>query len=183
MAPSIGRLMSRRVLGVALAFRQALPRKAMRSPLLALALMVVFAGTVLATGAINFHSTILSRGTLSEPVHFNTGAVKFQTKGSVDFVTVTVTIDAPGSSGWHAHPGVVLVTVASGSVVQYDEHCSATTHTALSASSSFVESGDDPGVVRNESTSIPAIVYVTYIVPTGTTALRINKDNPSCPQN
>ncbi len=192
MAPSNGRLMSRRVPGVALAFRHALPRKATRSPLLALVLIVVFAGTVLATGASNFHPTTLSRGTLSEPVQFNTGAVKFQTKGSVDFVTVTVTFGLPGcsetstcagSSGWHAHPGVVLVTVASGSVVQYDEHCSATTHTALSASSAFVESGDDAGLVRNESATIPVIVYVTYVVPTGTTALRIDKANPGCPQN
>ena len=156
--------------------------KAVRSPLLALALIVVFAGTVLATGASGFHPSILSRGTLSEPVHFNTGEVKFQTKGSVDFVTATVNFDAPGSSGWHAHPGVVLVTVASGSLVVYDDHCSATVHAAGSA---FTESGDDAGLVRNESTTTPAVVYVTYLVPAGTpnSGLRIDKDNPGCPQS
>jgi len=104
-------------------------RKAIRSPLLALALIVVFAGTVLATFPVpagSFHLTILSRGTLSEPVHFNTGAVKFQTKGSVDVATATVTLDPLSSSGWHEHPGVVLVTVKSGTVTFYDETCSAT---------------------------------------------------------
>ena len=51
-------------------------RRAIRSPLLALALIVVFAGTVLATGALNFGPpTTLSRGTVSETVHFNTGAI------------------------------------------------------------------------------------------------------------
>ncbi len=155
-------------------------RKAIRSPLLAMALIVVFAGTVLATAASGFHPTLLSRGTLSESVHYNTGAVKFQTKGSVDFVTQAITFDAPSSSGWHAHPGVVLVTIASGSLVRYDEHCSATVYAAGSA---FAESGHDAGLVRNESTTTPAVVYVTFLVPAGTTALRIDKDNPGCPQN
>ena len=166
--------------------------KALRSPLLALALIVVFAGTALATlASSNFVPTPLSRGTLSGPVHFNTGAVKFQTKESVDFVTATVTIGLPhcsastsptcaGSSGWHAHPGVVLVTVKSGSVVDYQADCSATVYAAGSA---FVESGDGAGLVRNETTTTPAVVYVTYIVPAGTTVLRIDKLNPGCPQN
>ncbi len=157
-------------------------RKAIRSPLLALALIVVFAGTVLATDSRGFQSSVLSRGTLSEPVHFNTGAVKFQTKGSVVFVTATATFAAPGSSGWHAHPGVVLVTVVSGSLVEYAADCSSTTYGAGSA---FTESGNNAGLVRNESTTTPAVVNITFIVPTGTpnSGLRIGKDNPGCPQN
>ena len=158
-------------------------RTVVHSPLLALALVVVFAGTVLATTSSGFHSTTLARGTLSESVRFNTGEVKFQTKDPVDFVTVAVTIDPLGSSGWHAHPGVLLVTVASGSETFYDEHCSATVHTAGTASASFVESGDEPFLAHNESTTTPVVVYVTYIVPAGTTALRIDKANPGCPQN
>ncbi len=156
-------------------------RRAIRSPLLALALIVVFAGTVLATAAsTGFHLTLLSRGTLSEPVHFNTGAVKFQTKGSVDVATATVTLDPLSSSGWHEHPGVVLVTVKSGTVTFYDETCSATIH---AAGTSFVEAaGDGPGLGRNESATDTAVIYVTYIVPTGS-ALRIDKPNPGCPQD
>ena len=153
---------------------------AIRSPLLALTLIAMFAGTALATQASGFHASVLTRGTLSEPVQFNTGAVKFQTKDPVDFVTATVTIDVGGSSGWHSHPGVVLVTVASGAVTFYDEHCNGVVH---ASGTSFVESGDEPGLARNESTSTPAVVYVTYLVPAGTTALRIDKDNPGCPQS
>ena len=157
-------------------------RKAIRSPLLALALVLVFAGTVLATASTGFHPTILARGTLDESVHYNTGAVKFQTKGSVAFVNVTVTIDPLGNSGWHSHPGVVLVTVASGSLVVYDQNCVGTVHTAGTASSAFTESGDEPGIVRNESTTTPEVSMVTYIVPAGTpnTGLRIDKPAPSC---
>ena len=155
-------------------------RKAIRSPLLAVALVVVFAGTVLATSASGFHPTILGRATLGDSVHYNTGEVKFQTKDPVDFVTATVTIDPLGSSGWHSHPGVVLVSVVSGSLVVYDAHCAATVYAAGSA---FTESGNEPGLVRNESATTPEVSYVTYLVPAGTTALRIDQANPGCPQN
>ena len=155
-------------------------RTAIRSPLLAFALIVVFAGTALATDARGFNPAPPSRGTLSESVHYNTGAVKFQTKGAVDFVTTTITFDALGSSGWHAHPGVVLVTVKSGTLVRYDEHCS---RSVVPTGSAFTESGDHAGLVRNESTNTPAVVYVTFLVKAGTTALRIDKGNPGCPQD
>ena len=154
-------------------------RKALRSPMLAVGLVIVFAGTALATAASGLTPTTLSRGTVAEEVHFNTGEVKFQTKADVDLVTQTITFAAGSTSGWHAHPGVVLVTIASGSLVRYDGNCSATTYTAGSAHSAFVESGDHSGLVRNETTS-SAVVYVTYIVPKGTTALRINKADPNC---
>lgn len=154
-------------------------RNALRSPLLAVALVIVFAGTALATAASGLSATLLSRGTVAENVHFNTGEIKFQTKDDVDLVTQTITFAAGSTSGWHAHPGVVLVTVASGSLVRYDGNCSATTYTAGSARSAFVESGGHSGLVRNETASA-AVVYVTYVVPKGTTALRIDKANPNC---
>jgi hypothetical protein len=74
------------------------------------------------------------------------------------------------------------VTVASGSLVVYDEHCLGTVHTALTASSAFTESGDEPGFVRNESTTTPEVSNVTYIVPAGTpnSGLRIDRVAPAC---
>jgi quercetin dioxygenase-like cupin family protein len=156
-------------------------RKAIYIPLLALALVIVLAGTVLATPANSgFHGTPLARGTVSESVHFNTGAVKFQTKGPVLIATNTVTLDPQGSSGWHFHPGVTLVSVASGSVVRYDAHC---TPTVFATGSAFVESGNHPLLVRNESETTPAVNIVTFLVPAGTTnaGLRIDSPNPGCP--
>lgn len=40
--------------------------------------------------------------------------VKFQTKAPVDLVMQTITFGAPSTSGWHSHPGVVLVVVPAG---------------------------------------------------------------------
>ena len=52
--------------------------------------------------------------------------VKLQTKQSIDFVTHQIVLGAGGSTGWHSHPGPVLVTVKSGSlrlVYADDETC------------------------------------------------------------
>jgi len=156
-------------------------RRAVRSPMLAIALVVVFAGTALATSGLGFHGTILARGTASEIVQFNTGEIKFQTKAAIAIVTATVNLDAHATSGWHSHPGVVLVTVTSGTVTFYDAQCVATVH---ATGTSFIESGDGPGLARNESDAA-ATIYVTYIVPAGTPnpGLRIDQANPGCPQS
>jgi quercetin dioxygenase-like cupin family protein len=153
-----------------------------RGPLLAGALTVVFAGTVLATPANLFVGTLTSRATLGGDIHFNTGAVKFQTKGAVDFITATVNIAAGGSSGWHSHPGVVLVSVTTGSITLYDANCVGTVYPAGSA---FVESGDAQGLVRNENATVAASVMATYLVEAGTpnSALRVDAANPGCPQS
>jgi len=156
-------------------------RRATRGPILATAFVLVFAGTALATVASGFHPTILARGTTAAAIQTNMGVIKFQTKGAIDIVTATVTLDPHASSGWHSHPGVVLVTVVSGTITFYDDQCAATTHVA---GSSFVESGGDTGLAHNEGDTA-AIIYVTYLVPTGTpnSGLRIDQANPGCPQS
>ena len=155
-------------------------RKAIRSPLLVLAFTVAFAGTALGAHSSGFRPTPLARGTLNEPVHYNAGEVKFQTKDPVDFVHVTLTVDPLGTSRWHTHPGVVLITVKSGTLTRYYADCS---FDVYSAGSSFTEGGDHAGLVRNESTTEPAVTYITYVVPAGTTALATDKPNPGCPQD
>jgi quercetin dioxygenase-like cupin family protein len=157
-------------------------RTIIRGPLLAIVLVTAFAGTVLATPASNFVGTLTSRATLAESIHFNTGAIKLQTKEAIDFVTASVAIAAGGSSGWHSHPGIVLVSVVSGSLTVYDAACVGTVY---AAGSSFVESGDAPGLVRNESATVAASVLATYLVPQGTpnSALRVDAANPGCAQS
>lgn len=152
----------------------------MRGASLATILLAVFAGSVLATDASGFHGTALARGTTAGAVQFNVGDIKFQTKAAVDIAHATVTIDPLGSSGWHSHPGVVLVTVKTGTVTFYEADCSYVVH---GADTSFVESNGDTGLARNESTTTAAVVYVTYIVPAGAPSLRIDQPNPGCPQS
>ena len=145
---------------------------------LSVALGIVFAGTVLATPGSGLTPSTPFRGALGASIHVNIGDVKFQTKGAVDLVDRTITFAAGATSGWHSHPGIVLVVVASGSLVRYHADCSSE---IISTGQGFVESGDDPGLVRNEGT-VEAITYVTFIAPAGTAIadLRINQGNPGC---
>lgn len=152
-------------------------RHPMRSLLMTGALVVVFAGTAVATPGSGASGTFLSRATLTERVHFNTGDVKFQTKEPVDFVTQTITFGAGSTSGWHSHPGVVLVSVTSGELTHYASDCSSET---VSAGEAFVESGDHASLVNSVD---GAVVHVTYVVPDGTPNidLRADRPNPGCP--
>lgn len=151
-----------------------------RSASLAIVLLAVVVGTVFATAASGFHGTALARGTIAGAVQINDGIIKFQTKAAVDIAHYTVTIDALGSSGWHSHPGIVLVTVLSGTVTFYQSDCS---FAANGPGMSFVEANGATGLARNESATTPAVVYVTYIVPAGAPALRIDQPNPGCAQS
>lgn len=161
--------------------------KAIRTTLLALALSGVLAGTALATGAVGFTSQLLAQGTTAGSVNFRTHShghprqkIEFRTKGAVIFRTAQNTIVPGGSSGWHSHPGIVLVTVKAGTVTFYDEDCSSNVYPT---GASFVErEGDGPGLARNEGT-VEAVVVATFIEFPGTTAFRVDEANPGCPQS
>ena len=151
------------------------------SPLLAVGIIATAAGPTLATASTGFTPTPVGRGTDATPTNISIGGIEFESD-SVDFITSTIHQDAPASSGWHTHPGLVLVTVLSGSVVMYDATCAAT---VIPAGTSFIESGDSPGLIRNESTTVPVDVVATYIVPSGTPAdaLRVDAANPGCTES
>ena len=121
-------------------------------------------------------STILApRSTLSESVKVNEDGIKFQTKDPTDLVAQQVTF-APGAhSGWHHHPGVILVLVKSGTVTVHDENCQAKSY---SAGQAFIEGGSEPMMVSNEGPET-AIDVATQVAPAGS-PFRIEDDPPSC---
>ncbi len=63
-------------------------------------------------------------------------------------------------------------------MIRYGTGCSSQT---FSAGQSFYETGASTFIVKNPSTTDPAVVNVTFVVPGGTptTALRIDKAQPS----
>ena len=161
--------------------------KVIRITLLALALSGVLVGTALATGAVGFTSQLLAQGTTTGSVNFKLHSdghpkqkIEFVTKGAVIFRTAQNTIVPGGSSGWHSHPGIVLVTVKVGTVTFYSADCS---FNVYPAGTSFVErEGDGPGLALNKGT-IDAIVVATFIDFPGTTVFRVGEDNPGCPES
>jgi quercetin dioxygenase-like cupin family protein len=108
--------------------------------------------------------TPLSRGTLGEVEAENDGITVQSGAGSADIVTVKVVIKPGGSTGWHHHPGVTLVSVASGTATEYRADCE---KTVLKAGEGFFEGTDEPHVVRNEG-NVDAVLYPTFLIPTET---------------
>ena len=80
-----------------------------------------------------------------EPSHLNSDRVKFQTKDATD-VRIQRLVFAPGAvSGWHHHPGMVLLSVESGAVTFTHSDCSSKTYgPGLPNGAVFAEGGDDP---------------------------------------
>lgn len=117
------------------------------------------------------------RGTLPNDIRAKADGVKFQTSGAIDVVVQTLTVGPGGYSGWHTHPGVVLVVVESG-LVTLQVGCSINTY---SAGQSFYETGLTPVMARN-MTAHDYVLRVTYVVPKGAAVRRdvLAIDAPQC---
>ena len=94
--------------------------------------------------------------------------------GSADVVTLKVVINPGGSTGWHHHPGVTLVSVASGTATEYRADCE---KTVLKAGDGFFEGTDEPHVVRNEG-NVDAVLYPTFLIPTETSPEKLTIAHP-----
>jgi quercetin dioxygenase-like cupin family protein len=127
----------------------------------------------LATPPRGLIATLFARGTLTTPVRADADGIVLRTDHTTDHAVQEIVQAPGGSSGWHRHPGVVLITVKSGTFAVYDSHCRRET---LTAGQSFWQSGTEVDLVRNE-TAHNAVLIVTYIVPTGA-PLRIDTPNP-----
>jgi quercetin dioxygenase-like cupin family protein len=102
--------------------------------------------------------------------------ISLRTEDDADVVVQSLVFEPGGHSGWHRHPGVVVVAVKSGTLRHYNSRCrNDATYTAGEA---FVEYGRRKGLVRNEGT-VPAEVAVTYLVPKGR-EVRIDRSSPGC---
>jgi hypothetical protein len=155
-------------------------RRTQKAVLGAVILLPVLAGIALATPGIGIIAApVHARGTAEElNVHSKAG-VKLQTKSSVDFVTQQITIGPGGSTGWHSHPGPVLVTVKSGAltlVYADDPTCEGR---PFAAGQSFVDRGDETvhNAFNRGATNLE--FWATYLVPgePGTPA-RIDEADP-----
>jgi len=128
---------------------------------------VVVAGTcaavALASVGVGFTPTNLVTANIPGTIRVNADGIKFRTKGPMDVRVQRIDIAPGGLSGWHHHPGMVIVSVASGDVTFTNSDCSATTYgPGLPAGSAFVENGSDPG----QASSVGgATIYATFIAP------------------
>ena len=150
--------------------------------------MVALAGQSQATPGAGATGSPLIRGTFTEDV-----SVKFSlspgqrtiisnAKDASQVASQTITLGAGGHTGWHSHPGPVVVTVVSGTLTFYDGEgpCLGRTYPAGTA---FV----DPGmghvhIARNEGSGSVEISAVYFGLPPGVGTQRIDAPAPgNCP--
>ncbi|GAA1850854.1 hypothetical protein ACFFOM_04390 [Microlunatus capsulatus] len=112
-------------------------------------------------------------GTLDGGTRARQDGIALRTREDATVRTFTLTYPALAESGWHQHPGVVLATVESGTVVQR-VGCRSNT---WRAGQSFTEVA--PHLVVNPSATEPAVLRITQVVPVGA-PLRENVDPPRC---
>ena len=135
------------------------------------------------TAAVDFAPTLLARGNLGT-FHIQSKAgdydAELKSHDNTDIVVVRNDVAPGGHSGWHYHPGPVLVTVTSGTITFYmgdDPSCSPHVHPA---GTTFFENGGMVGIARNEG-AVAATVVAIFFVPAGS-ATRLDAPAPgNCP--
>src|SRR5258706_8463392 len=107
-----------------------------------------------ATMGVGFISTLVARGNLGT-FHIQSKVdgydVELKSHDNTDIAVANITIAVAGSSGWHYHPGPVLVVVKTGAITFYranDPNCAGTRYPA---GTSFTEEG---GAVRNARNAV-----------------------------
>jgi hypothetical protein len=140
------------------------------------------------TTAVGFTSTLVGRGNVGtfdikckahgnddqRESHDNTGkkspgdgyCAQLKSNDNTDIAVANIVVIPGGHSGWHYHPGPVLVVVKTGTITFYmgnDPTCSPQVHPF---GTTFIENGGMVGIARNEG-AVDATVVATFFVPAG----------------
>jgi quercetin dioxygenase-like cupin family protein len=144
---------------------------------------LVFSGPAVATPPSGVSGTVWARGSFADPVD-----LKFKiTQGNEEVILApnaqqtvmqSIVIAAGGHTGWHSHPGPVVVLVKSGELTLYsadDPTCSGRT---FSAGQAFIDRGQGHVHLARNIGSVDTELWVTYFdVPPGG-AFRIDAADP-----
>jgi quercetin dioxygenase-like cupin family protein len=148
-------------------------------------LTAVLGGTAPATPSSGQVSTLLARSTVADAINLNEQLAQGQhlrihTTGPIDVADYRVELAPGGTTGWHSHPGPSFNVVAEGDVTYYTEGDTCTPH-HYPTGTTFVNQSHIVHILRNEGT-VPAVVYVTWLVPVGANPIRVDEPAPgNCP--
>jgi quercetin dioxygenase-like cupin family protein len=136
-------------------------------------------GNILASGTIGKELLVRARvklppvvgATTTENDQWNGMLI---TDGPTDFIVQDVSYAPGGYTGWHSHPGLLLVSVTEGSIEWYNSKCE---RTVYNVGDSFTEN-TRTHFVRNVG-SVNGRFMVTYVLAQGQPR-RIDQDAPAC---
>ena len=119
------------------------------------------------TAGVGFTSIPVGRGNLGT-FHVQSKAndydVELKSHDNTDISVANIVIVPGGTSGWHSHPGPVVVVVKTGALTIYradDPTCSPILHPS---GTSFIEEGGVVHIARNEG-GVDVTTVATYFVP------------------
>jgi quercetin dioxygenase-like cupin family protein len=120
------------------------------------------------------HGTTPIRGTFAAPtdikIKSTLGGTKrvMNVKDSAQVLVQVVTVDPGAQTGWHSHPGPVVVVVGAGTMTLYQADDPTCTGETYAAGQAFVDPGQgNVHIARNEGAT-DVVLYATYFdVPAG----------------
>lgn len=140
-------------------------------------------GIALGTPIVGLVSPLLAVGTHNTDTHVRGTAttsageqfsVELETEGAANMTTQLGSVAAGGHNGWHSHPGLVVITLISGSITWYDENCVPTDY---KAGDSWVE-GSKPHAYKVTGTT--AIQSVAWFIIAKGQPYRTDLSAPAC---
>jgi quercetin dioxygenase-like cupin family protein len=149
----------------------------------AAAILTLFSGPAVATPPSGVSGTVWARGSFADPVD-----LKFKiTQGNEEVILApnaqqtvmqSIVIAAGGHTGWHSHPGPVVVLVKSGELTLYSADDPTCTGRTFSAGQAFIDRGQGHVHLARNIGSVDTELWVTYFdVPPGG-AFRIDAADP-----
>ena len=140
---------------------------------------VGLAGIALGTPPVGAIGSPPVRGATDAALKVKTDLLELKTKGAIDVVQQSLTLQPGGHSGWHGHDGPVLVVVKSGAITTYDWDDPDCTPETYGAGDAFVDTGYGHDA-RNEG-AVAAEVVFTYLLPPGSPLRTELPDPGTCP--
>ena len=147
------------------------------------AMLVAAVSMTLASPASNVTPSLLARGTFDEFKVMSYpdagGLFKAEAKAPIDVVVRQHTYAPGGSTGWHAHPYPVLVTVKEGTLTFYAYGDPTCTPIVVTAGQGYVDDGRGH-IARNEGTVQAVDVSVIMAPVSGLFRTELDAPNPFC---
>lgn len=147
----------------------------------AVVMVLAFAGAAFGTPSSNVISApVLARGDFTEDVDVK---VKFARDGSIqvsnapsagEVVVQEITIGPGGTTGWHSHPGPVVVVVKAGTLTYVRESGGECMQTPYGAGSAFVDPGQGHAHTAFNLGADNLVLYATYFDVPASGEFRIN---------
>lgn len=132
------------------------------------------------TMGVGFSSSVIARGNLGT-FHIQSKVagydVELKSHDNTDIAVANIGITSGGSSGWHYHPGPVLVVVKSGTITFYradNPNCAADVY---GPGSSFTEQDGIVGNATNRG-AVDVVAVATFFAPPAPSPLRIDAPKP-----